>query len=215
MERTMERPAHIIIPTSHRYRLPLLALAASVQIGVAWLFMHGLATGNFHIPPDLSFRLTPEKTKPHTDLPPPPPREIKKLEITQIKPIIFDTTPANTDRGNTVSETAPTGGGTVITPPALPDRPAVSIASTHTTPPYPVVARRTGAEGKVTLQLTVAPTGRVSAAQVIASSGSEELDMAARQWVLAHWAYRPALDHGQPVASQAMATMAFNLKDAR
>jgi periplasmic protein TonB len=211
----MERPAHIIIPTSHRYRLPLLALAASVQIGVAWLFMHGLATGNFHIPPDLNFRLTPEKTKPHTDPPPPPPREFKKLEITPIKPIVFDTAPANTDRGSSNGETATTGGGSTVAPPAVPDRPAVSIASTHTTPPYPVVARRTGAEGRVTLALTVAPTGRVSAAQVVTSSGSDDLDQAARQWILAHWAYRPALDHGQPVASQALATMAFNLKDAR
>ncbi len=209
----MERPSHIIIPTSHRYRLPLLALAASIQIGVAWLFMHGLATSiknSFH---DIIVSDIKEPVKPRAE-PPPPPKVPQKITIptSALPPYTVDTA---TVLRNTDSEIPTTGGGTTVTPPTMPDRLAVSIASTHTTPPYPVVARRTGAEGNVTLRLTVAPTGRVSAAEVVASSGSDDLDQAARKWILAHWAYRPALDHGQPVASQTQATMTFNLKDVR
>ena len=210
----MERPSHTIIPSSHRHRLPLLVLAMSIQFGVFWLFTHGLATSIVHGFTDITVSDIKDPAKPKAE-PPPPPKLVEKLDVAPVKPVVFDTAPATSERNTITTTPAGASGPATVTPPSVPDRPAVSIAATHTTPPYPVIARRMGAEGKVTLLLTVAPTGRVSAAQVTTSSGNDALDQAARQWVLAHWAYRPALDHGQPVASQATAVMAFNLKDAR
>ncbi len=42
------------------------------------------------------------------------------------------------------------------------DRAAVSIALTHTSPPYPTIARRLELEGRVMLRLTILADGRVS-----------------------------------------------------
>jgi len=77
------------------------------------------------------------------------------------------------------------------------DQAAAGIASTHTTPPYPLLARRLGEEGSLRLQLTISPQGIVTEAQVVRSSGYDDLDRAARDWVKAHWRYRPALRGGR------------------
>ena len=92
--------------------------------------------------------------------------------------------------------------------------PRSASSSTHTVPPYPPIARRMGAEGKVTLRLTVSAEGRVTQAEIVTSSGREELDQAAQAWIVAHWTYRPARTTGPPVASQVLATVTFSLADA-
>ena len=92
---------------------------------------------------------------------------------------------------------------------------AVGIVSTHTVPPYPPIARRIGAEGKVTLRLTVSTEGRVTQADVESSSGHDELDQTAQQWIMAHWAYKPAQENGVPVVSHVLATVTFNLAAER
>jgi outer membrane biosynthesis protein TonB len=53
------------------------------------------------------------------------------------------------------------------------DHAPVGILSTHTVPPYPPIARRIGAEGKVTLRLTVSAEGRVTRADVVTTSGRD------------------------------------------
>ena len=82
-------------------------------------------------------------------------------------------------------------------------------------PPYPPVARRIGAEGQVTLRLTVSAEGRVTQAEIVTSSGRDELDQTAQQWIVAHWAYRPALENGVPAVSHVLATVAFSLSAGR
>jgi protein TonB len=94
-------------------------------------------------------------------------------------------------------------------------RAAIGIASTHTLPPYPPVARRIGAEGKVTLNLTVTAEGRVAQADIVTSSGRDDLDQTAQQWIVAHWAYKPALENGVPAVSHTLATVTFNLINER
>jgi len=95
------------------------------------------------------------------------------------------------------------------------DRALASIAGTHTVPPYPPIARRIGAEGKVTLRLTVSTEGKVMAAEIVSSSGRDDMDQAAQQWIMAHWAYKPALDNGVAVIGHVLATVNFNLINAR
>ena len=55
----------------------------------------------------------------------------------------------------------------------------------------------------------------VSAAEVVNTSGRDELDQAAQQWILAHWSYKPALAAGVPVASKVLATVTFSLTNER
>ncbi|HEY2034911.1 MAG TPA: energy transducer TonB [Rhizomicrobium sp.] len=96
-----------------------------------------------------------------------------------------------------------------------PDRSASGLTTTHTTPPYPAVARRLDQQGTVVLSITVAADGSVSAAQVATSSGVPELDQAALDWVKAHWRYKPAMQGGAAVPSTTQAAVKFDLKQVR
>jgi protein TonB len=92
---------------------------------------------------------------------------------------------------------------------------ASGIASTHTTPPYPVAARTASHQGIVTLTITVGPTGEVTNAAVAQSSGFPELDQAAVAWVMGHWKYKPAVQDGVAVTSTTQAAVKFDLQQAR
>jgi protein TonB len=208
----MERPSHIDINT-HRsllQRLPMIALAGSLQIAIAWLFTSGLVNHVIHIGGDGTIELAPI---PKTEVPlaePPKPTLKTPNKVTADLP---NYNVAREPGDRTITATLPlSGNGTASTTTAV-DRAPVSISSTHTAPPYPVVARRVGWEGKVTLRLTVLTDGHVGKAEVMASSGRGDLDDAARQWIMAHWIYKPALDHGTPAIGQAITTVTFSLEN--
>jgi periplasmic protein TonB len=207
----MERPSHIIFGThqSLSRRLPYLGLAASLQIAIFWLFTSGLGSGVIH---HFTRYIEVPPIKVETDNgPKPPPIEVhipKRIELPPADPPSID---FKREPGGTGITTTPNNGdGATMTGPT---RAAVSIAATHTVPPYPVIARRVGWEGKVTLRLTVLTDGHVGAAEVVASSGRVDLDQTAQAWIVLHWIYRPALDNGAPTVSQALATVEFSLKD--
>jgi protein TonB len=211
----MERPSHISFHAPHMSRrLPLFALAASLQVGAALLIMTGL--GHFTPIKDAVLRVFPDPKPAVIDKTPPiTPIEIKP--VTQhIDDPTFKTAPdpgSTAPRGTVDTKTDDTPK--VPLPPAQPDHLAIGITATHTIPPYPATAIRQGVEGTVLLRLTVAQTGRVARAEVMTSSGSEALDQAAQAWILMHWAYKPAQDKGEAVASQTLANVTFNLKNAR
>ena len=94
------------------------------------------------------------------------------------------------------------------------DSRASALASTHSTPPYPAMARALSHQGTVTLQLTISPSGDVVAADIVQSSGFPELDQTAVAWVIEHWKYKPAIMGGMTVTSQTEAAVKFDLKDA-
>jgi protein TonB len=209
----MERPSHITFHTSHMSRrLPLFALAAFLQVGAVTLIMTGL--GHFIPIKPGGLVFIPQPDQPTIDkMPPPLPTEIKPT-LPHADDPIFKTDPDPGSTGIRVS-TGPVPDLPPKPQPPVPDRAAIGIAATHTTPPYPAIAIRQGAEGKVVLKLSVLETGRVAKADIVTSSGSEALDQAAQAWIVGHWTYRPATAAGQPVASQALASVSFNLKDAR
>ena len=62
---------------------------------------------------------------------------------------------------------------------------AAPIALNRIVPVYPRSARRRGHEGCVTVEISVAEDGNVVGAEVVASSGHDELDQAALQAALA------------------------------
>ncbi len=168
----MERPSHMIFDTQSRYfsrRLPFITLAISLQAGALWLFMHAFVVQTFHLPKgDLTVHLFPQDL-PKSDPPPPPPPIKQKLEVPPIPPLQPWTTDMGprttiTTNSNVPTQPPPFSGGA--------DRAPMSVTATHTVPPYPPIARRIGAEGKVTLRLTVTPEGRVSEADIVTSSGA-------------------------------------------
>ncbi len=112
----------------------------------------------------------------------------------------------------------PQGGITLVQGPPTAsayDRMAVAYSDTHTTPPYPPLALRLSEEGSVRLHLTISPQGMVTDAAVVRSSGYDDLDQAARRWILAHWRYRPALRAGMAVAGTSDVQVRFDLKNTR
>jgi len=102
------------------------------------------------------------------------------------------------------------------TNPVLPvDSGPAGVMNTHTTPPYPPLARSQSHQGTVHLAMTISALGDVTAANVLESSGFPDLDEAAVAWVIAHWKYKPALQGGVAMAGQTQAAVRFDLKQAR
>jgi periplasmic protein TonB len=95
---------------------------------------------------------------------------------------------------------------------SIPDTAATGITGTHSSPAYPLLDRRLGHEGTVTLRLDIAPDGTVTGARVIKSSGYAGLDEAAVSWVIAHWRYKPATHTGAAVPSETNAAVMFSLR---
>jgi len=104
------------------------------------------------------------------------------------------------------------GPPTTTAPP--PDANATGLTGTHTTPPYPDLARLLGQQGTVVLQIAVSAQGNVASATVVQSSGYPDLDAAAAAWVQAHWRYNPALQGGVAVPSQTRAAVRFDIRRA-
>jgi len=77
---------------------------------------------------------------------------------------------------------------------------------------YPSAARRAGREGLVMVAFIVSEKGRVSAPQVVDSSGHKDLDAAALRAV-AGWKFRPArLSDGTTVEHRIRVPIDFRLR---
>jgi periplasmic protein TonB len=211
----MERPSHIIFDRQSHYfsqRLPWMGLALSLQFAVLWLFMHGLASYPIgEIIHDIE--IIPVRQDETVNPVKPPEPVLKRPEKIQAEQPIFTTQSSSGERAIDVEEGQKQA--ILVTPPLVPDRGAVAITATHTVPPYPPIARRIGAEGKVTLRLTVSAEGRVSHAEIVTSSGRDDLDQTAQQWIVTHWVYKPALANGVGAVSHVLATVAFSLTNER
>lgn len=77
-------------------------------------------------------------------------------------------------------------------------------------PPYPVVARRNGYQGRVVVRLEVAADGRTTGAEVLQSSGYDVLDQSAVD-TLKDWKLEPALAGGRPVPGSVNVPVRFRL----
>ena len=78
-------------------------------------------------------------------------------------------------------------------------------------PTYPRAALRAGAEGTVLLRVLVDIDGRPLQVDVSRSSGDRRLDVAAREQVLRHWRFRPALRDGQAVQASGLVPINVSL----
>jgi len=78
-------------------------------------------------------------------------------------------------------------------------------------PAYPVPALRNHEQGTVLLRVEVDTSGKPVNVSIERSSGSRRLDQAARQQVLRHWRFVPALVDGQAVAADGLVPVDFSL----
>lgn len=79
-------------------------------------------------------------------------------------------------------------------------------------PPYPMVARRMGYNGKVILNVEVLAEGKAGQVLLHKSCGYEILDNAALQTVKT-WKFSPAKRFGQPVTQWFLVPIKFSLED--
>ena len=207
----MERPSHILFTRhSSLSRAPLVGLAIGLQFVGFWLFTAGLVSHitKFLPPPPIDVRVDPNEV-PRTAPPPLPP--MQRVDVPKAPLPVIESAPGPSQ--NTITATTSTVPQTTTRSASTGmDRAAVGITATHTVPPYPVVERRLGIEGTVTLRLTVGTEGQVTAAEVVTSAGREALDQAARAWIIGHWRYRPALKDGNPAVTQLLASVTYSLK---
>ncbi|HEX2591158.1 MAG TPA: energy transducer TonB [Rhizomicrobium sp.] len=212
--------------TNTSRRFAALAAAGAIELGLIAMLMTGVAS---HVVTAVKQELTVVDLTPT----PPPPQEIAPVKPEMVKPevptvpvpIIRIANPAPQPTitavatpNPVVSTPAPTTPAPVATvPEPAPIAPTAvqSIMSTHTTPPYPEMARRLGESGQVQLHIAVAADGTVTNVVVTKSSGSERLDEAARAWVMSNWRYKAATQNGSGIAAETDALVVFDLKHSR
>ena len=85
-----------------------------------------------------------------------------------------------------------------------------SINNPH--PPYPLIARKKGFEGKLILEVLVNEDGSVKSTSIRKSSGHEILDTVSKETV-EKWTFIPAKKKGQPVKDQIRVPIRFVLTE--
>jgi protein TonB len=78
-------------------------------------------------------------------------------------------------------------------------------------PPYPLVARRNGEQGTVTLRVLVTREGAPASVSVEKTSGSGHLDRAALETVKS-WRFVPALRGAEPIEAWVLVPIVFRLE---
>lgn len=186
-----------------------IGLAVALNGVLVWALASGLAIKlTKYVPPVLHMKVIDTPQTQQKPVPPPPTPQVEKVLPTEQTP-------------EPVIQIAPDPSAQTIQvqpqqqPAQAVDASALGLTNTHTTPPYPPMARRLGQQGTVILSITVAADGSVSAAQIATSSGIPELDQAALEWVKGHWRYKPAMQGGVAVPSTTQAAVKFDLKQAR
>jgi TonB family protein len=81
-------------------------------------------------------------------------------------------------------------------------------------PPYPMLARRLGAQGVVLLRVQVREDGAVVTVELARSSGFSMLDDSATRTVRESWRFVPARIDGAPIASWVEVPIRFVLEDS-
>ncbi|HEY4266532.1 MAG TPA: TonB family protein, partial [Micropepsaceae bacterium] len=151
-----------------------ISLAIALNGVLVWALASGLAIKlTKYVPPVLETKVIDAPQAQPKQVTPPPTPQIEKIVPTQQTPEpVIQIVPDPNAQSIQVQPQQQQ-------PMQATDSSASGMTSTHTSPPYPPVARRLGQQGVVILAITVAADGSVSAAQVATSSGVPELDQAA------------------------------------
>lgn len=120
--------------------------------------------------------------------------------------VMTTTTSSHTPTASAVAENT---GGEQHDEPLVESRYDVA-ALNNPKPPYPLAARRQGAEGRVVLRAQVLEDGRCAEARIVHSSGHTLLDESALSTVR-RWRFLPATRAGAPVAASVDVPISFRL----
>lgn len=195
--------------------------------------VHALLIGAFLLIPKEMIPFSPPAPPMTTtnipiDQPPPPePTEARtdpKLPSQPQRPTAIDPiTPLPTGEavltGRSDPGTAIDPGPTIILPPADPPRQPVLTeaaidprAMAGFQPDYPGAMIRQGAEGTVTVRVTISPDGRVTDIERIAAT-DESFWLATQRHALRKWRFRPATRDGVAIGSTKVLTVRFTLTE--
>jgi periplasmic protein TonB len=161
------------------------------------------------------------------DPPPLPPQSTPQATtkanwVTRTAPQLpIPTRPPEVDTGGTTSldPGVLVGGGTAVIPQPLPPfkadpvklGPQLLTPAAELKPPYPQEKLLSEEEAQLKLLLTIDERGRVTAVEPVGRADPVFL-RAARQYLLAHWRYRPASEDGRAVTSTTVITLRFTLE---
>lgn len=203
-------------------KLTKIAIVGALHIAVGAALVHNMNSKSFKMPelPAELVMFTPEAPPPPPP-PPEPPQEVKpktvappkivappvEVEVpqTQESPVVatVEADPVPADPGPVAPEAPPAA------PSANPGSmrtAALADADGCAKPDYPARAARNGDVGTVALALLIGTDGRVTDARVQKSSGSRELDSAAKA-ALSLCQFKPAMNNG--VAEPAWGKIAY------
>ena len=158
----------------------------------------------------VSDRKKPEQRKPRADdAPGPGARELARSPVVAPveSPAASETAPAPPA---VEARAAPAEQKAEVTPPVTP--PTYNAAYFRNPPPrYPLIARRNGEQGTVTLRVLVTREGLPASVSVEKTSGSTHLDSAALETVKT-WRFMPVRQGAQPVEAWVLVPIVFKLE---
>jgi periplasmic protein TonB len=193
-----------------------------VHAGLAAVLLSGLAVERFigHRDPPLETYAVPDQPPPPPDPVPPEPRT-SEVQPRQPVPVELPTLPEPTvptpgERDVLTGTSLPADPGPIAVDPPRPAEPAPPVLNLSRAAAargnqgdwfpqdsYPAAARRAGAAGRVSVAVTVGTDGRVSACEVTATSGNDDLDAATCRLARRNARFTPALDaEGRPTVAR-------------
>ncbi|UIJ47089.1 energy transducer TonB [Sphingomonas cannabina] len=202
-------------------RVVALIIVALIHVALGYAFVTGLAYQYIKkAQENLKTFEVEEPPPPPEEVPPPPPPPDQPM---QPPPVVTPPPIVQTNTPPPVTITAVTTPPPTYTPapiaappapPAPPPPPPPKLAAKATprgnpgswfsNDDYPAGARRAGAEGRVTVSLTIGTDGKVTDCRVTSSSGNSELDATTCSLAKRRGRYKPAQDDaGNPIVSTA------------
>lgn len=149
------------------------------------------------------------KPKPKPVIKPEPKKAPPVLEQKPVEP--SPATEAKPDPSSTQAQVAPVAQKLMDLPTAAP-KDVPSVGCRVPAPDYPRRARRLHAEGQVLVRLEINPKGLVQRADVVRSSGNEDLDESAVNAVRGA-VCKPYIEGGQAISVRAVQTVDFRLSN--
>ena len=175
--------------------------------------------------PPIVIDMIDAETDPPVDPPPPPPHQQLQQPVESIDHIIPETNlniPGPTvdhSNDNIVIASNNVGTGTAEIPQLPPEPPAIPVRRaaqidprSQLQPPYPPSEYRLQRDGRVQVQVTIGPDGRVTDVARI-SATSDAFWQVTREQALRHWRFRPATVDGRPVQETRTMSLVFRIVD--
>jgi protein TonB len=195
----------------------ILGIVVSIHACIFLLAMFGLPSFKVTQKPDITIEIgaaPPASSGPANMAKSTPPAAPKKPPKEPMQPLVQDpassVTKSQPQTTSSPAAVANSSGGPVSAPTVDADYKAAYLQNPK--PPYPPLAFRLRAEGKVILLAEVLPDGRAGKVNVSQSSGHELLDQSALETVK-KWKFTPARKDGVIVTQAVRIPIIFSLKN--